>query len=392
MRRALAALGCAVALAAPALAAPKAKPAPPPPPFSGVYQPTGVDEIGLWRENDEQERALAASPVVIRDEALTAYVKGVLCATVGQDRCNATRIYILREPSFNATMVPNGTMRVYSGLLLRMRSEAELAAVLGHEFGHFEKRHGVQEFKASRTGSDLLAWGTLLASMSSSYDVRRSFRDLQLSIYGNFYRFNRDQEREADLAGIGYLNSSALRPQAAAHVWKNVMAEMQASALSRGLKKPKFDAIAFTATHPPEAERAAYLDALAAPDGDGRDDGAARYKQAMAKWMPIFLDDQIKLNDFGGSEYLIAALAEDGWTGPLWHARGELYRARGAQRDLVHAADFYGKAVALEPGLADAHRGLGLSLIKTGRSSEGRAALERYVQLKPDASDAAMIV
>jgi predicted Zn-dependent protease len=115
-----------------------------------VYQPTGVDEIGLWREDDEQERALAASPIVIRDEALTSYVKGVLCAAVGQDRCNATRIYILREPSFNATMVPNGTMRVYSGLLLRVHSEAELAAILGHEFGHFEKRHGLQEFKAKR--------------------------------------------------------------------------------------------------------------------------------------------------------------------------------------------------------------------------------------------------
>jgi predicted Zn-dependent protease len=227
--------------------------------------------------------------------------------------------------------------------------------------------------------------------MSNSYDVRRSFRDLQFSIYGNFYRFNRDQEREADLAGLGYLNASALRPQAAARVWKNMIGELQASAVSRGLKKPKFDAVAFTATHPPEAERAVYLDALAAPEGDSRDEGATRYKQAMTKWLPVFLDDQIKLNDFGGSEYLINALAQEGWTPWLWHARGELYRARGAQRDLVHAAEFYGKAVALEPAHPYAHRGLGLSLIKTGRSTEGRAALERYLQLKPDASDAAMI-
>src|SRR3546814_1178828 len=96
--------------------------------YEGAYQPKGVDEIGLWQRDDEYERALVASPVVIRDEALSAYVKSVLCRAVGTDRCDATRVYILREPTFNATMSPNGTMRVYSGLLLRVRSEAELAA------------------------------------------------------------------------------------------------------------------------------------------------------------------------------------------------------------------------------------------------------------------------
>jgi predicted Zn-dependent protease len=350
-----------------------------------------VDEIGWWREDDESERALANSPLLIRDEALTAYVKSVLCATVGADRCQATRLYILREPSFNASMSPNGTMRVHSGLLLRVRSEAELAAVLGHEFGHFEKRHTLGEFKRGRSATDFLSWARVLASMSTSPNAGRSMQDLELSVFGRFQRFNRDQEREADLVGLGYLNVSALPPQAASRVWRNLMAEAEADALVRGLKKPRFDRVAFFASHPPDAERAAYLGELAAPEGTERSEGADRYAEATAKWLPVFLDDQIKLNDFGASDYLINALASNGWTAKLWHARGELFRARGAPRDLVHAADFYGKAIALEPRLAEAHRGIGLSLIKTGKASEGRAALQRYLQLKPDASDAAMI-
>ena len=60
--------------------------APPPPPFAGVYQPQGVDEIGIWKEMDEEERVLTNSPILIRDEALNGYVRGVLCATVGVDR------------------------------------------------------------------------------------------------------------------------------------------------------------------------------------------------------------------------------------------------------------------------------------------------------------------
>lgn len=368
-----------------------AEPAPPPPPYEGVYQPQGVDEIGLWREDDESEHRLAASPLVVRDEKLTSYLKEVLCRAVGDDRCNATRIYVLREPTFNATMSLNGTMRVFSGLLLRMRNEAELAAVLGHEFGHFERRHGLNQFKAARTGTDLLAWGMLLASMSPSYDARRTYQSLEISIYGNLYRYSRDHEREADLLGLGYLNRSSLAPQAASQVWQNLMGEMEASALARGLKKPKFNAYAFTASHPPHDERAAYLAALALPEGSSRDLGAQRYRDALAPWLSIFLDDQIKLNDFGASEYIIANLAEDGWTANLWHARGELYRTRGNQRDLVHAAQFYSNAIALDENIAAAHRGLGLSLFKTGERARGQQALKRYLELAPDADDAKMI-
>ena len=365
--------------------------APPPPPYVGAYQPQGVDEIGFWREDDEEERKLAASPVVIRDERLSSYVNRVLCDTVGIDRCRSVRIYILREPTFNATMAANGTMRVYSGLLLRIRNEAELGAILGHEFGHYERRHSVNQFKSYRAARDILAWGALLASMSQSYDVRRSYRDIELSVYGGFYRYGRDQEREADALGIGYLNKSNLRPHAASEVWLNAMGEIEASVRAKGLKKPNFNAIAFTASHPPRAERAATMAALADPSAISREDGAERYRDAMAPWLPMFLDDQIKLNDFGASEYVIQSLAESGWTATLWFGRGELYRLRGHPRDLVHAAEFYQSAIELDPKHAAAYRGLGLSLLKTARPSEGQAALRKYLELKPEASDAGMI-
>lgn len=385
---------CAAALLMPAsaiAAAPATRPAPPPPPYAGVYQPSGVDEIGLWKEDDEDERRLATSPLVVRDAALNAYMRHVLCDTVGADRCKAIRLYILRTPMFNASMSPNGTMRVYTGLLLRVRDEAELASVLAHEFGHYERRHTLHAFQARRSGTDLASWAAVLSSMAGPGPAQSSFNDLQLSIYGGLYRYGRDNEREADLLGLGYLNNSALPPQSAAKVWHNVMAEAEASASARGLRKPRFDTIAFFASHPPEAERAAYLTALANPEGAARDPGAERYARAIAPWLPQFLDDQIKLNDFGASDYVIANLATNGWSAPLWSARGDLYRARGNPRDFAAAAEFYGNAVALDPGLAEAQRGLGLSLIKSGRRDEGQAALARYLALKPDAADAAMI-
>lgn len=368
--------------------------APLPPPYEGAYQPRGVDEIGFWREDDESEKVLATSDIVIRDAALAGYVTKVLCETVGADRCRSARVYILREPAFSATMSPNGTMRVFSGLLLRMRSEAELSAVLGHEFGHFERRHGLDGFKARRAGTDILAWASVLSSAAATYGGRQNnqaYQNLQLQVYGNLFRFNRDQEREADILGISYLNNSALRPQSAADVWRNAMAEAEASARVKGLAKPNFNAIAFTASHPPNAERAGYLADLAQPDAAARDDGAARYRAALAPWLPLFLADQIKLNDFGASDYVIQSLAQNGWTAPLWLARGDLYRGRGNPRDLVLATEFYSHALELDGALAEAYRGLGLSRLKTGQRSEGIEALGKYLHLKPDASDASMI-
>ncbi|MCC6828812.1 MAG: M48 family metalloprotease [Novosphingobium sp.] len=340
---------------------------------------------------DEDERVLTTSDLVIHDEALTAYVAKVLCDTVGADRCKATRVYIIREPAINASMAPNGTMRVFSGLLLRMRSEAELGAVLGHEFGHFERRHTLNHFKARRSGTDILAWASVLASISTSSSIQRSNQNIQLQVYGDLYRFGRNQEREADILGLSYLNQSRLRPQAASQVWQNQMAEIEASARVKGLSKPNFSTIAFTASHPPEAERAVYLADLAQPDAANRDDGAERYRAALMPWMPLFLADQIKLNDFGASEYVIQSLAQGGWSAQLWLARGELYRGRGNPRDLVLAAEFYTHALEMDAGLADAYRGLGLSRLKTGQRSEGLEALRKYLQLKPDASDASMI-
>src|SRR3546814_1057823 len=113
MRRRIAELVAIAAATVSSAATGQSKIAPPPPPYIGAYQPKGVDEIGLWRQEDEDERALANSPILIRDEALNSYVKNVLCAAVGTDRCGAARIYILRIPIFNATMSPNGTMRVF---------------------------------------------------------------------------------------------------------------------------------------------------------------------------------------------------------------------------------------------------------------------------------------
>jgi predicted Zn-dependent protease len=352
------------------------------PPYVEAYQPQGTDERGIWMLADEDERVLRDSKFIISDPAIRNYVASVLCRTVGNDRCRGVRIYVLRVAAFNANMAPNGTMQVWSGLLLRVRSEAELAAVLGHEFAHFELRHGLAGYRQQRTMQDIAAWAGLLGGQ---YAVA-----IQQGAIGSMYQFSREQERQADLLSLKYLKQSPYSAQASAHIWQRLMDESDATALGRKQKSSRYNRVPFFATHPTNLERATYLAALA-KDEPEKPEGEGVYVKALGRWRLQFLADQLRLNDFGGTEYLLAQLAKSGWTPDLLFARGELYRMRGQPRDLVTAADFYRAAVVGQPDLADAYRGLGLALLRSDSREEGSVALRRYLLLNPSAPDAAML-
>ena len=68
-----------------------------------------------------------------------------------------------------------------------------------------------------------------------------------------------------------------------------------------------------------------------------------------------------------------------------------MYQLRGNPRDLVTASQFFREAI--DKGLATptVHRDLGLALLKTGSTAEARPALQHYLDLLPDAADAAVI-
>ncbi|HEX8445636.1 MAG TPA: M48 family metalloprotease [Sphingomonas sp.] len=377
-------LACLSLQPATALAA-KARPAVLPP-YAGAYQPQSVDERGLWGELDEIERKLRDSPAVIRDEPLTGYLRHVLCDTVGQERCGAVRIYVVRVAEMNASMTPNGAMQIMSGLLLRVRTEAELAAVMAHEFAHFEERHTLAGFKAQRTTGDIMAWVGLLGGYSGT-----PVGATQASLYRALFSYERNQERAADIHGFQYLAASRYRPGAFSEFWKRMMDEADATAFGRQQRSTRYDRTAFFATHPTSLERTGYLKQLAIKDGDDGEDATEAFTSAMAKWRPIFLSDQLKRNDFGGSEYLLTQLAGNDWTPDLLLARGELYRMRGNPRDLVAAATFYRDAIG--KGATDplAYRGLGLALLRTGQAAEGRTVIADYLVRDPNCQDAAML-
>jgi predicted Zn-dependent protease len=388
----LAAMG--IVVAAPLAA--KGDPLPTLPPYAGAYQPQGVDERGLWMMVDEDERLLRDSKAVVSDPKLQSYLHDVVCRAVGAPRCDSVRIYVVRNAAFNASMAPNGMLVVQTGLLLRVRNEAELAAVLGHEFAHFELRHSLVGFKQKRSATDVMAWAGVAAAGAytyggtGAYNTVRTAQSVQNAAFGSIFAFSREQERQADLLSMAYLKASSYDPRCFADLWGRVMDEADATARGRRQRSTRYDRVAFFATHPATLERATYLRELAIAMDKSGEDGRARLDAAMVAWRPQLLADQIKLNDFEGTDYLLGELAGAQWTADLLFARGELYRSRGNPRDLVSAAGFYHAALEQEPSNAEAYRGLGLAQMRS-RDPAAADSLRRYLAMKPNAADSAMI-
>ncbi len=347
------------------------------------YQPQDKDERGLWMQMDEQERQLKNSNFVIRDQALNDYVRGVFCRVAGP-RCSEIRIYIIRTAYFNANIAPNGMMQVWSGLLLRTRNEAQLAAVLAHEYVHYKNHHSLMLFRQIRGKAASAAWLSMFGLIGAI---------LALGEVSAIFQFSREQEADADEESVGLIAKAGYDPREAAKIWEQFRAEADATAVARGTKSRKDKNGGLFASHPPTADRVAALTAEAKKlaVSDKWQIGEASYRVALGPSWPSFIDDQVKRNDFGGTEFLIAYLARDGWTPNLNYARGELYRARGRPDDLKAAVDFYRDATKAPDGPVEAWRGLGLCLLRTGDQPGGQAALKTYIERKPDASDKSMI-
>ena len=364
------------------VAAPAAPAAAPSDSVPEDYQPQDKDERGLWMQMDDAERQLKVSQLVIRDPALNDYVRTVFCRTVGQARCAPIRLYLIRTPHFNASMAPNGMMQVWSGLLLRTRNEAQLAAVLGHEYTHFEKRHTLKLFREVRSKSATATWLAftgvgLIASIGMMADI---------------FHYSREMEHEADIGGLEKMAKAGYDTREAAKIWEQLRAEMDATAAARQVQSRKDKNGGMFADHPPTAERVAYLtEAANTQPGTAGATGTDTYTLAMGHYLPAFIDDQLKQNDFGASEYLIQAMGAQGWTDWLRYAEGELYRRRSGDGDLDKAVGFYSQGIAAGAGLPDLWRGRGLALLKAGKAEDGKADLKEYLKRAPAASDRAMI-
>lgn len=343
------------------------------------YRPApDTDEAGMWLRADKAEQELRNAPIRVRDKAVNDLLTDMMCRLSG-DRCPDLRVYVVRTPIFNAFAMPNGCIQVYTGLLLRCRSESQVATILGHEYGHYLRRHSLQRTQDDRFWR---YWAELMALSEGPSDMD-GFRR-RLVVIRRMY-FSRENERDADDISFHRLVAAGYDPRAAAAVWEQLIDEDKAAGTEE-----KFDF--YSSTHPLSAERMNTLNKLADEAGEPKRAVPDRLAAAIAPIRAMLMTDELNLGHFKQTELVFNRQLEIGHdVGEVLFYKGELYRRRAKEGDETLALGFYHEACEAPGAPPEAFRSVGLMRWRRGEKDMAREYFRRYLAVNPAAGDGEMI-
>lgn len=164
-------------------------------------------EINIGKENDPKIREKFG---VCDNPELQAYVERIGQKLAAQSHRPGLEYHftVLDSPEVNAFALPGGYIYITRGILAFINSEAELAAVLGHEIGHVTARHGVRQHSAATATGMVGAIIGVATGVRVTQDLFNVLGNAMLSGYG------RDHELESDRLGAEYIARAGYDPQA----------------------------------------------------------------------------------------------------------------------------------------------------------------------------------
>jgi predicted Zn-dependent protease len=314
------------------------------------------------------------------DPALTSYVQGVgqrLAAV--SDRKLPYEFAVLNNSIPNAWALPGGKIAVNRGLLTELKSESELAAVLGHEVVHAAARHSAQAMSRG-----MLIQGGLIAAQVAAHD----------SDYGNIamlgagigaqlvtQRYSREAELEADSYGIAYMKRAGYDAQGAV--------SLQETFVRLNDRKDSGWLSGLFASHPPSPERLDANRRKVAALPPGGDSGVDRYRAALAATMrakPAY-DAYDEGRKALSEKQPDLALTRAEQAIRLEPGEGHFYALKGdallVQKKLAPAKDAYTAAIGRNDQFFYYHLQRGLVAERQRDDESARRDLETSIRLLP---------
>jgi len=224
------------------------------------YMSSMVSEQALEQEAQKQYTSLIsqarAQGALDVDAAQTRRVKAIaqrLIAQVGVFRPDAAQwkweVHVLKSDEVNAWCMPGGKIAVYSGLIQQLKAtDAELAAVIGHEMAHALREHSREQVSQQMVTSLGLSVLSAVTGSSVTSDLGSKLTEVMFTLPNS-----RTHETEADHIGVELAARAGYDPGAAVTLWQKM------GALAGGSNPPEF-----LSTHPSAATRTADLEKIAA--------------------------------------------------------------------------------------------------------------------------------
>ena len=198
----------------------------------------------------ETARQVESQLPMLNDPAADAFISALghelVRASGAADGGAEWRFRVVNNRDVNAFAVPGGYVYVHRGLIERAERLDELAGVLGHEIGHVRLRHSAEQMEKARRANGGVAIVCTLTRICES-DAARVAINVGGSAY--FARHSREDEREADAAGIAIVVRAGIHPEGIPTFFERLMADRRGGGRRLELLNAWFG------THPLEEER-----------------------------------------------------------------------------------------------------------------------------------------
>lgn len=208
------------------------------------------------------------------DPQVENYVRQVgMKLAANSDRDLPYEFNVINDSTANAWALPGGKISINRGLLVELNSEAELAAVLGHEIVHAAAKHGARG-QTRGIGLQVGVMTATILAQNKGYNgqVAQMASSVGAQIINSQY--GQGAELEADQFGMEYMARSGYDPRGAVELQRTFVR------LSEGRSSGALERL--FASHPPSAKRVAENIATANKLPSGGITGEAEYKRALA--------------------------------------------------------------------------------------------------------------
>jgi predicted Zn-dependent protease len=198
----------------------------------GVVKEPGDPEINA--EAAKAYREVKAKSKISKNPKWNAMVQRVATRIAQASGENFQWEYVLIDsPEVNAWCMPGGKIAVYTGIMPVLKTEAALAAVLGHEVAHATRRHGRQQYARSMNtnllglivGGAIMVGGEVLCK-TKECKLLAEVGGAVAGFAATFFtlKFSRTDESEADYYGQQYMAKAGYEPSESIKLWERMAA------------------------------------------------------------------------------------------------------------------------------------------------------------------------
>lgn len=211
------------------------------------------------------------------DPEVERYVRKVgLKLSAVSDRNLPYEFNVINDSTPNAWALPGGKISINRGLLIELESEAELAAVLGHEIVHAAAKHGASA-QTRGVGAQLVTVGAVIGLSGKIGGEAAQLLGVGASQLVN-QSYGRKAEKESDEYGMLYMKRAGYDVRGAIGLQQKFVKLSQAQG-----EAGKFQQL--FSSHPSSEARVTHNRNTAAKMGIGGEVGKERYKQKMSRML-----------------------------------------------------------------------------------------------------------